>query len=109
MTFKNRLLKTMSTSNAGAVRFTDPCYPRRLVRYINETLERDDLDATEQWVRICLAEHAYYSCKGKGVQFEALPHQLTLETAPREFLLSIIRDKRTRGYEKLMDMFGMVY
>ena len=88
--------------------FTDPCYPPELVEFINATLERKDLDATEQWRAICEAEHNSYSHKDKPC-FEALPHQLSLETAPREFLLTIIRAKRTKGYETLLDAFCVSY
>jgi hypothetical protein len=87
--------------------FSDPCYPYALVDYINHTLEREDLDAPGQWVAICRAEHAFTASIDEP--FESLPHQLTLETAPREQLLSLIRAKRTRGYETLMERFGMVY
>ena len=92
--------------NAPAMKFTDACYPPELVEFINATLERDDLNAVEQWHAICEAEHNCYSHKNDPC-FKGLPHQLSLETAPREFLLSIIRAKRTRGYEWLMEAFGM--
>ncbi len=94
------------STNAPAMKFTDPCYPPQLVDLMNEILERDDLNAVEQWYWICEAEHNCYSHKDDPC-FEGLPHQLCLETAPREFLLSIIRAKRTRGYEWLMEAFGM--
>ena len=96
----------MTNSSTNYVRFTDPCYPPELVKFINFTLERDDLDASQQWRVICEAEHYYHSHRGDPC-FKGLPHQLTLETAPREFLLMIIRAKRTRGYKKLMKAFGV--
>ncbi len=86
--------------------FYDPCYPPQLVDLINEILNREDLDAKEQWFLICEAEHNLHSHVDAPC-FEALPYQLCLETAPREFLLLLIRDKRTRGYEWLMEAFGM--
>ena len=95
-----------NSSTAGAARFSDPCYPPALVEFINETLERTDLDAMEQWRVICEAEHHSYSHVDDPC-FKGLPHQLSLETAPREFLLMIIRAKRTRGYKKLMKAFGV--
>ena len=82
-------------------RFSDPCYPPDLVDFINDTLTREDLDAPAQWSAICKAVHTYYP---KG-----LPYQLGLETAPREQLLTLIKAKRTRGYESLMDRFGVTY
>ena len=93
--------------NAGAARFSDPCYPTDLVDFINDTLTREDLDAPAQWLAICLAVHSYYSAS--EVSFKGLPYQLSLETAPREQLLTLIRAKRTRGYESLMDRFGVTY
>ena len=86
--------------------FSDPCYPVELVDFINDTLTREDLDAPAQWRAICEAEHLYY---GDDEPFEGLPHQLSLETAPREQLLMLIRAKRTRDYESLMDRFGVTY
>ena len=86
--------------------FSDPCYPPQLVAFINETLKRSDLDATEQWFEICRAEHNWHS-HVDAPAFKGLPHQLCLETAPREFLLMLIRGKRTRGYKKLMKAFGV--
>ena len=98
----------MKTSNiASEARFTDPCYSPELVAFINYILGREDLDAPAQWFFICEAEHTYYSPAGE--LFKGLPHQLTLETAPREQLLDLIRSKRTRGYESLMQQFGMFY
>ena len=91
---------------ASEARFSDPCYPVDLVDFINDTLTREDLDAPAQWLAICEAEHLYY---GGNEPFKGLPYQLCLETAPREQLLSIIRSKRTRGYESLMDRFGVIY
>ena len=88
------------------MQFSDSCYPPQLVEFINDTLEREDLDATEQWRAICEAEHHSYSHVDAPC-FKGLPHQLTLETAPREFLLMIIRDRRTRGFEWLMEAFGV--
>lgn len=88
------------------MQFSDPCYPPQLVEFINDTLDRSDLDATEQWFLICEAEHHWHS-HVDAPAFEGLPHQLSLETAPREFLLMIIRAKRTRGYKKLMKAFGV--
>ena len=97
----------MSTSiNAGAARFSDSCYPVELVDFINDTLTREDLDAPAQWLAICEAEHLYY---GGDEPFTGLSYQLSLETAPREQLLTLIRAKRTRGYESLMDRFGVIY
>ena len=96
----------MNDFSANVVRFTDPCYPPELVTFINFTLERDDLNASQQWRAICEAEHHSYSHKGEPC-FKGLPHQLMLETGPREFLLMIIRAKRTRGYKKLMKAFGV--
>ena len=87
--------------------FNDPCYSPELVEFINYILGREDLDAPAQWFFICEAEHTYYSPASE--LFKGLAHQLTLETAPREQLLSIIRAKRTRGYESLMDRFGVLY
>ena len=87
-------------------RFSDSCYSPELVEFINETLERKDLDAMEQWRVICEAEHHSYSHVDDPC-FKGLPHQLSLETAPREFLLTIIRAKRTRGYKKLMKACGV--
>ena len=84
--------------------FNDPCYSPELVEFINYILGREDLDAPAQWFAICEAEHTYYS---PSELFKGLPHQLSLETAPREQLLSIIRSKRTRGYESLMARFGI--
>ena len=95
-----------NSSFAGVARFSDSCYPPALVEFINETLERTDLDATEQWRVICEAEH-YMHSHVDAPAFKGLPHQLSLETAPREFLLMIIRAKRTRGYKKLMKAFGV--
>ena len=98
----------MSTSiNAGEARFSDPCYPVELVDFINDTLTREDLDAPAQWFAICEAVHIYYSAS--AASFKGLPYQLSLETAPREQLLMLIRAKRTRGYESLMDRFGVIY
>ena len=88
------------------MQFSDSCYPPALVEFINETLERTDLDATEQWYCICEAEH-YMHSHVDAPAFKGLSHQLSLETAPREFLLMIIRAKRTRGYKKLMKAFGV--
>ena len=89
------------------MKFSDSCYPPALVEFINETLERKDLDAMEQWRVICEAEYYMYSNTDSSASFSSLPHQLSLETAPREFLLTIIRAKRTRGYKKLMKAFGV--
>ena len=88
------------------MKFFDSCYPPALVEFINETLERTDLDAMEQWRVICEAEHYMHSHVDDPC-FKGLPYQLSLETAPREFLLMIIRAKRTRGYKKLMKAFGV--
>ena len=96
----------MTDSFADYARFYDSCYPQQLVEFINDTLKREDLDAMEQWRAICEAEHHSYSHVDAPC-FKGLPHQLTLETAPREFLLMIIRAKRTRGYKKLMKAFGV--
>ena len=96
----------MANSSANAVRFSDSCYPSELVEFINDTLERKDLDASEQWYAICEAEHHSYSHVDDPC-FKGLPYQLSLETAPREFLLTIIRAKRTKGYQKLMKAFGV--
>ena len=92
---------------ASEARFSDSCYPVELVDFINDTLTREDLDAPAQWFAICEAEHLYYSRDAEP--FKGLPYQLCLETAPREQLLMIIKAKRTRGYESLMDRFGVVY
>ena len=98
----------MSTSiTASEARFSDSCYPVELVDFINDTLTREDLDAPAQWFAICEAEHIYYSAS--EASFKGLPYQLCLETAPREQLLMIIKAKRTRGYESLMDRFGVLY
>ena len=43
------------------MQFSDSCYPPALVEFINETLERTDLDAMEQWRVICEAEHYMHS------------------------------------------------
>ena len=91
---------------ASEARFSDSCYPVKLVDFINDTLTREDLDAPAQWFAICEAEHLYY---GGDEPFTGLPYQLSLETAPREQLLTLIRAKRTRGYESLMDRFGVIY
>ena len=96
-----------NSSTAGAARFSDPCYPPALVDLINEILNRDDLDAKEQWYLICESVHNCYEPHTGGEAFQGFPYQLTLETAPREFLLLLIRAKRTRGYEWLMEAFGM--
>ena len=77
-----------------------------LCNFYNDTLTREDLDAPAQWLAICEAEHLYY---GGNEPFKGLPYQLCLETAPREQLLTLIRAKRTRGYESLMDRFGVLY
>lgn len=94
-------------TNSTAASFYDPCYSPELVEFINYILGREDLDAPAQWFAICEAEHIYYSAN--AASFKGLPHQLVLETAPREQLLSIIRSKRTRGYESLLDRFGVTY
>ena len=104
----NYSIKTMTDSNvASEASFNDPCYSPELVEFINYVLGREDLDAPAQWFAICEAEHTYYSPASE--LFQGLPHQLMLETAPREQLLSLIRSKRTRGYESLMDRFGVTY
>jgi hypothetical protein len=86
--------------------FYDSCYPPQLVDLINEILNREDLNAVEQWYWICESVHVCYGHEDDP-PFEGLPYQLTLETAPREFLLMIIRDRRTRGFEWLMEAFGV--
>ena len=86
--------------------FYDSCYPPALVDLINEILNREDLNAVEQWYWICESVHVCYGHEDDP-PFEGLPYQLTLETAPREFLLMLIRHRRTRGYEWLMEAFGV--
>ena len=94
------------TSNASEASFSDPCYPPELVDFINATLDRKDLNATEQWYLICEAEHYMHSHRD-APGFKGLPYQLSLETAPREFILMLIRARRTRGYKRLMKAFGV--
>ena len=86
------------------MKFTDNCYPPELVEFINNTLDDPELTAMEMWWQICEAENMLYGDQ----TFQGLPWQLCLETAPREFLISIILERRVPGYEELMRRFNVV-
>lgn len=88
--------------------FEDGCYPQELVDRINMILCDWTLDANDMWYEICKAEHFLYSHK-EDPDFCGLPYQLSLETVPRENLLMIIMHKRIRGWQSLMDAFGVIY
>lgn len=86
--------------------FEDECYPPELVKRINGLLNDRSLDAISMWYQICEAVHTMYSSK-ENPNFQGFAYQLSLETAPREYLLSIIGHRRIFGFRELLSQFGM--
>ena len=99
----------MSVNKNPYAKFSDDGgYPPSLVRYINTVLDRKDLTAQEMWGEIAYAVWEVYDPKEEGETFEGHPWQLSLETLPREVLLTIICwERKIKGYEQLAKDFGM--
>lgn len=99
----------MPVNENPCAKFSDECYPPLLVRFINAILDRKDLTAQEMWGDISYAVWKMYDHKEEGETFEGTPEQISLETMPREVLLTIICwERKIKGYEKLAKDFGMV-
>jgi hypothetical protein len=74
--------------------FTDGIYSHAFVARVNDELASDKT-ATQMWEAV--KEHLW-----------DLECQNCLDTAPREFLLMIMDERRTRGFDRLAKRFGYI-
>lgn len=72
--------------------FTDPCYSDEFVAAVNHELGSGKT-ALQIWGAVYCHLHEIEGCGG-------------LDTAPREYLLTIMEDLKIRGFERLAQRYG---